>query len=334
MRIGGAIGTAGLTAMLATRLLPAPYWGVALLGVSITLFELAWASLPAEMLIPAVAVNLAGISELIVEHACWYTETSRTKCMDLLCRSRAGVSYFLAARLLGNKSPDRAPVRVMAPWLGSVFTLAAIYMLLPTPYVCVAFGALAILVVEAGSACAMPNLIWNGRAASLLAAGVIDWLGVPAERCDSLELCSRRDSPADATVPDCASILLYVFTWVLGGIDCRGRVVQSGVGRDADAGVGAWRKYRPAGLRFAARERSLSAFRAYHPSRLRRQSVLLRSTQPGDTLPDLFIRRTRGNSPFGFLDLHAVQGTTPQISLALSMRIRGALGSVVGKPSK
>jgi Predicted membrane protein (DUF2339) len=169
LRIGGAIGTAGLTAVLATRLLLAPYWGVALLGVSITLFELAWASLPAEMLIPAVAVNLAGIGELIVEHAAGIQKHPEQS-VWISFVGAALAFYFLSTRLLGNTSPDRAPVRVIAPWLGSAFTLAAIYMLLPTPYVCVTFGALAILVVEAGSACGAPNLIWNGRAVSLLAA--------------------------------------------------------------------------------------------------------------------------------------------------------------------
>ena len=169
LRIGGAIGTAGLTAVLATRLFPAPYWGVALLGVSIALLELAWASLPAEMLIPAITVNLVGIGELIVEHAAGIQKHPELS-VWISFVGAALAFYFLSARLLGNTSPDRAPVRVMAPWLGSAFTLAAIYMLLPTPYVCVAFGALAILVVEAGSASGAPNLIWNGRTVSVLAA--------------------------------------------------------------------------------------------------------------------------------------------------------------------
>jgi hypothetical protein len=196
LRIGGAIGTAGLTAMLATRLLPAPYWGVALLGVSITLFELAWASLPAEMLIPAVAVNLAGIGELIVEHAAGIQKHPEQS-VWISFVAAALAFYFLSARLLGNNSPDRAPVRVMAPWLGSAFTLAAIYMLLPTPYVCVAFGALAILVVEAGSACGAPNLIRNGRAVSLLAAA---------------SLIGLEYQPNDVILSNCALVAIVQLT--------------------------------------------------------------------------------------------------------------------------
>jgi uncharacterized membrane protein len=175
LRVGGAMGAAGLTAVLATRLFPEPYWGVALLGVSILLFELARATLPSEMLIPAAAVNLAGISELITEHAAGIQKHPEQSVWFSFVGA-ALAYYYLSGRLLRDTSPDRALVRVMAPWLGSAFALGAIYMLLQTPYVCVAFGVLAILVAEAGSAWGVPNLIWHGRAVSLVAAAALTGL--------------------------------------------------------------------------------------------------------------------------------------------------------------
>src|SRR6185295_1022554 len=151
LRIGGAMGTAGLAAVLATRLVPDSYWGIAIVGVSIALFELTWAALPSEMLIPALIVNLAGIRRLLAEHVDGiqkYPEQS----VWISFLGAALAYYFLAARLLRNRNPERTPIRVMAPWLGSAFALVAIHMLMPTPYVCVAFGALAILGAEAGTA--------------------------------------------------------------------------------------------------------------------------------------------------------------------------------------
>jgi hypothetical protein len=144
--------------------------------VSIGLFELTWAALPSEMLIPALVVNLAGILRLIAEHVDGiqkYPEQS----VWISFLGTALACYFLSARLLRDTRPDRALVRIMAPWLGSAFALGAIYMLLPTPYVCVAFGALAILAAEAGTVIGAPYLIWHGRVVSLVAAASLAGLG-------------------------------------------------------------------------------------------------------------------------------------------------------------
>ncbi len=169
LRIGGAIGTAGLAAALATRLASDSYWGIAIIGVSVALFELAWAALPSEMLIPAVVVNLAGLQRLLAEHAGGiqkYPEQS----VWIAFVGAALAYYFLSARLLRDTNPDRAAIRIIAPWLGSAFALASIWMLLPSAYVCVSFGALAILMAEAGFAAAAQHLIAHGRIVSLIAA--------------------------------------------------------------------------------------------------------------------------------------------------------------------
>ncbi|HEY6346079.1 MAG TPA: DUF2339 domain-containing protein [Bryobacteraceae bacterium] len=169
LRIGGAIGTAGLTAALATRLTPDSYWGIAIVGVSMALFELACAALPSEMLIPALTVNAAGTMRLLVEHAGGvrkYPEQS----VWIAFVGAALAYYFLSARLLRDTNPDRTLIRIMAPWVGSAFAIVAIWMLLPTVYVCLAFGAVAILMTEAGLAAGEQNLICHGRAVSLVAA--------------------------------------------------------------------------------------------------------------------------------------------------------------------
>lgn len=169
LRLGGAIGAAALAAALPTRLAPYAYWGVAIIGVSIVLFELAWAGLPSEMLFPALVVNAAGVLRLIAEHA-GDVQKAPAQSVWIAFVGGALAYYFLSARLLRDTNSDRALVRVTAPWLGSAFALVALWMLLPTAYVCSAFGALAILMAEAGFATQTRHLVWNGRAVSLVAA--------------------------------------------------------------------------------------------------------------------------------------------------------------------
>src|SRR6185312_1034160 len=69
LRFGGAIGTAALGALFLGKLIPEAYWGLAWLGASLVLAELAFRRLPPEMAFSAGALNLVGLSAVLLEHA-------------------------------------------------------------------------------------------------------------------------------------------------------------------------------------------------------------------------------------------------------------------------
>jgi uncharacterized membrane protein len=172
MRIGGATGAAALAAILVTRVVPDGYWGITMIVLSLPLLELAWAALPSEMLVPGLLVNAAGILRLLAEHDAGIQKHPEQS-VWIAFAGAAVAYYFLAARLLRDTNPGRAPIRLLAPWLGSAFALVAIQMLLPASWVFVAFGALAILLAEAGLAAGATYLNGHGRVLSLLAVGAL-----------------------------------------------------------------------------------------------------------------------------------------------------------------
>jgi hypothetical protein len=192
LRIGGSVGTAGLSALLATRLFSESYWGIAIICVSVALFEFAWAALPSEILIPSLIVNAVGVARLLVEHVDGIRKGPEPS-VWIAFVGAALTYYFLSVRLLGDTEPEHAPIRVVAPWLGSAFAMVAIQMLLPTAYVCIAFGALALLMTEVGFAAEAPHLVWHGRAISLVSAAALLSLslqssGVVIANCAGLAL--------------------------------------------------------------------------------------------------------------------------------------------------
>lgn len=131
-----------------------------------TLFELAWAALPSEMLIPACVVNVAGMQHLIMTHTAGIQKLPEQSAWVSFVGA-ALVYYALSARLLRDQSSDRALIRELAPWIGSACALAGIYMLLPAPYVCASFGILAILMGKQES--------WRERRILLRTAAPFRW---------------------------------------------------------------------------------------------------------------------------------------------------------------
>ena len=177
LRVGGAAGSVVLGGLLMTRLAPEPYWGLAVLGISLLFLELALHRLPAEIWLPAVGLNLVGLSRLVFEHA-FEIQKHPAKSVWIAFTGAAFAYYWLTARLSRDAEQDCTPVRIAAPWFAPVLALTGLWMVLPDTFVPAAFGTLAWLSVEAGFLLEDSNLIFNGQCLSLIALVPVFFAGV------------------------------------------------------------------------------------------------------------------------------------------------------------
>jgi hypothetical protein len=168
LRFGGAVGTAALGALFLGKLIPEAYWGVAWLGASVVLAELAFRRLPPEMAFSAGALNLVGLSALLLRHADGIQKSPDVATWTSVAGAAAAY-YWLAARTARSDQPGRLLLRSLSSYLASTLSLITLWMVLPNLYVPVAFAALALAFVELGWMLQIPAFTLQGQILSLAA---------------------------------------------------------------------------------------------------------------------------------------------------------------------
>ena len=164
IRTGGSLAAALITGLLAARLASEPYWGLAIVGCALVLLDLAFRKLPEEMLVPACGLGLVGLSTIVFGSGTFEKYPEPAVWISYVGAALAGA--YLTARLFRAPEPLRY-VRLLAPWLGSAFAAASLWLLLPDPFVPAATGLLALLIAEAGAFFGAEDLVWLGRAVTL-----------------------------------------------------------------------------------------------------------------------------------------------------------------------
>ncbi|MEP7352297.1 MAG: DUF2339 domain-containing protein [Acidobacteriota bacterium] len=178
LRFGGSLGTALLGGMLVHHVVQAEYSGIVMLVLSVCMVELALRRLPAEMLLPAAGLHMAGL-RFLLDANLRGIEKHPAQHVLIGFGGAALIYYWLAARTMRTKSEVAEPLQLLAPWIGSVFAFVAIWMALPDPFVPVAYAALALLSVELGVRLNAPNLVRMGRVLSLASVGSLFLLDIP-----------------------------------------------------------------------------------------------------------------------------------------------------------
>jgi Predicted membrane protein (DUF2339) len=168
LRFGGAAGTAVLGGLFLSKLVPEAYWGLAWLGASVVLSELAYRRLPPEMGFSAGALNLVGLSAVLLEHANTIQKSPDVATWSSLAGA-ATAYYWLAARTARSEQPGRLLLRSLSSSVASALSLVTLWMVLPNLYVPVAFAALALVFVELGWMLRIPAFTLQGRILSLAA---------------------------------------------------------------------------------------------------------------------------------------------------------------------
>jgi len=168
LRFGGAVGSAALGALFLGKLFPEGYWGLAWLGASVVLAELAFRRLPPEMAFSAGALNLVGLSAVLLEHADGIQKVPDVATWTSFAGTAAAY-YWLAARTARSEQPGRLLLRNSSSYVASALSLVTLWMVLPNLYVPVAFAALAFVFVELGWLLQIPAFTLQGRILSLAA---------------------------------------------------------------------------------------------------------------------------------------------------------------------
>jgi hypothetical protein len=143
--------------------------GPVLLGLSVILFELGVRKRMPEFQVQSYI--LAPISALttLLTHA-QYVQKHPELAVAAVIGGTAIVYYCFAARFLRTEDPALTIVRYGASGFASVFALVALWMIVPVPFVPIAFAALALLTLEAGLASAADDVTILGRAISVISA--------------------------------------------------------------------------------------------------------------------------------------------------------------------
>lgn len=173
VRISGSVGAALLGGLLMTRVAPEPYWGLAMLVYAVALLELAFRSLPVEMTVPAGALSVVALARVALDPG---VEKFPEQSVWISFASTALICYYLTRRL---------PI---APWVGSAFAIASLWMLLPDAYLPAAIAALGLISVEA-------NFLWLGRVVvgvAVLSLFRLDLGSARAETANSLALAAAQ----------------------------------------------------------------------------------------------------------------------------------------------
>ena len=118
------------TAILIHRIALPGYEALTLLIASTVLLELGLRNLPSELRLPSAVMNVVGLGSLLVTHV---ADVQKHPAPETLISfgGAALLYYFFTARLLRSSNPNAIPARAITTTLGSVLTLATLWMIVP-----------------------------------------------------------------------------------------------------------------------------------------------------------------------------------------------------------
>lgn len=158
LRLSGAVGTALMAGLLAVELIPRDFLGLALLLAAAVLVELAVRGLPGELAIPATVLGAAGLGQIAYHQPGGSASYS----------AGAAACFLLTWRLRAVETAALQPARQSAPWAASVLAMAALWLVLPEWAAPVAWGLLALAVIEVRIAPAAGTVVALAAAAAAL----------------------------------------------------------------------------------------------------------------------------------------------------------------------
>lgn len=179
LRYGSAAGTTLFTTLLIHRLAPSSYEAILLLAASALFIELADSGWPKELRNPAVAMNVVALFRLLGIHM---SEVQKQPAPHtIVAFAGAALIYFwFTARLLRSTRPEATILRSGTCAVASMLALTLSWMLTPAPFVPVTFAVLAMLLWEGGLAAGAIDVVWIGRAVSVISAAAL-LFDVPAD---------------------------------------------------------------------------------------------------------------------------------------------------------
>ncbi len=177
MRVAGSAGAALLAWMFLLRAVPDGYEAVAILATSAFFFELALRRMPGEMRIPAPALNVLGLIQLLLGQVLSNQKTHAPEVWISLAGSAAAY-YWLAGRTLRSTDPAGMALRAFSLICGSVLAARTLWVVLPDAYVPLAMGALAMLSLEIGRLLQAADVVTQGHVLSVVSVAVLGWMSV------------------------------------------------------------------------------------------------------------------------------------------------------------
>lgn len=167
IRRGGSSAATLMLGLWIHRAVPESYEALVLFVTSTLLLELARRVRPAELLLPALTMNGAALFRLLLTHGESIAKWPEPEVWISFGGGALTYAYIMLRLLRGDTDGDRLG-RPLSAVLTSALTLLTLSMVLPDPWIPVAFAALGVVLVEIGLFASAADLGFLGRGLSVL----------------------------------------------------------------------------------------------------------------------------------------------------------------------